>query len=104
MERGRPKKAEITLSQQEHAELQVLARSRSLPHSVVRRAQMILMSAEGYSNSTIAEHFGLTLPNVGHRSTRLASQETGISKSTGQRYLHLFDVPPHRSKPFKLFD
>lgn len=70
MERGRPKKSEIHLSDQEHADLQVLARSRSLPHSVVRRG--------------------------------LASQETGISKSTVQRYLHLFGVQPHRSKSFKL--
>ncbi len=149
MERGRPKKAQITLSEQEHADLQVLAHSRSLPHSVVRRAQMILMSAEGYSNTAIAEHFSLTLPSVGHWrkrylsqgiaglydvarpgrprsydddsiatllnkvlknkpkrathwSTRLASEETGISKSTVQRYLHLFGVQPHRSKSFKL--
>jgi putative transposase len=37
-----------------------------------------------------------------HWSTRLASEETGISKSTVQRYLHLFGVQPHRSKSFKL--
>jgi hypothetical protein len=49
MEHGRPKKTEIHLSAQEHADLQMSARSRSLPHSVVRRAQRILMSAEGYS-------------------------------------------------------
>ena len=149
MERGRPKKAEIRLSEQEHASLQVMAHSRSLPHGVVRRAQMILMSAEGHSNTAIAEHFGLTLPSVGywrkrylsqgiaglydisrpgrprnydddsvatllnkvlkekprqatHWSVRLAAEETGISKSTVQRYLHLFGVQPHRSKSFKL--
>jgi putative transposase len=27
---------------------------------------MIFMSAEGYSNTAIAEHFGLTLPSVGY--------------------------------------
>jgi putative transposase len=74
MERGRPKKAQIQLSTQEHADLQVLARSRSLPHKVVRRAQMILMSAEGYSNTAIAEHFGLTLPSAGHWRKRHLSQ------------------------------
>jgi putative transposase len=37
-----------------------------------------------------------------HWNTRLASEETGISKSTVQRYLHLFGVQPHRSKSFKL--
>lgn len=36
MERGRPKKVEISPSEQEYAELQILAWSRSLPHSVVR--------------------------------------------------------------------
>ena len=74
MERGRPKKAEIELSEQVHASLQVMARSRSLPHSVVRRAQMILMSAEGCSNTAIAEHFGLTLPSVGYWRKRYPSQ------------------------------
>ena len=54
--------------------MQVMARSRSLPHSVVRRAQMILMLAEGCSNTAIAEHFGLTLPSVGHWRKRYLSQ------------------------------
>jgi transposase len=149
MERGGPKKAEITRSEQERADLQVSARSRSLPHSVVRRAHMILMAAEGYSNTAIAEPFGWTLPSVGHWrtrylgqgiaglydvakpgrprnyqddqvaallnkvlqdkprkaphwSTRLASAEPGIAQSTAQRYRHLFGVPPHRRKSFKL--
>jgi transposase len=149
VERGRPKKAEIELSEQEHASLQVMAHSRSLPHSVVRRAQMILMSAEGYANTTIAGHFGLTLPSVDywrkrylsqgiaglydisrpgrpysydddsvatllnkvlkekprqatHWTVRLVAEETGIPKSSVQRYLHLFGVQPYRSKSFKL--
>lgn len=149
MERGRPKKAEIVLLDHERAELQALAHSRSLPHSIVRRAQMILMSADGMNNASIAEHFDMSRPIVGfwrkryltqgiaglydesrpgrprsyqdeqvadllnkvlqeqpkvatHWSVRLAASETGISKSTVQRYLHLFGVQPHRSKSFKL--
>jgi transposase len=35
-------------------------------------------------------------------STRTAATQTGISKSTVQRYLALFGVQPHRSKAFKL--
>ncbi|WP_194715172.1 hypothetical protein [Noviherbaspirillum soli] len=31
----------------------------------------------------------------------MAAKETGISKSTVQRYRHLFGVQPHRSKSFK---
>ena len=37
-----------------------------------------------------------------HWSVRDLAGETGISKSTLQRYLKLFSVQPHRSKSFKL--
>lgn len=37
-------------------------------------------------------------------SVRLAASETGISKSTVQRYLHLFSVQPQGSNSFKLFN
>ena len=37
-----------------------------------------------------------------HWSVRELGDETGISKSTVQRYLALFGVQPHRSKSFKL--
>ena len=37
-----------------------------------------------------------------HRTVRDFAEETGISKSTVQRYLKLFGVQPHRSKSFKL--
>lgn len=37
-----------------------------------------------------------------HWSVRELGDETGISKSTAQRYLALFGVQPHRSKSFKL--
>jgi transposase len=37
-----------------------------------------------------------------HWSVRDLAAETGISKSTVQRYLALFGVQPHRSKSFKL--
>lgn len=35
---------------------------------------MTLMSAEGYSNTAIAEHFGLTLPSVGYWRKRYLGQ------------------------------
>ena len=37
-----------------------------------------------------------------HWSVRTVAAETGISKSTVQRYFALFGVPPHRSTTFKL--
>ena len=37
-----------------------------------------------------------------HWSVRDLADETGISKSTVQRYLALFGVQPHRSRSFKI--
>lgn len=37
-----------------------------------------------------------------HWSTRTAAAETGISKSSVQRYLQLFGLKPHRRENFKL--
>jgi len=41
---------------------------------MVRRAQMILMSAKDYFNTAIAEQFGLTLTSVGYWRRRYLSQ------------------------------
>ena len=51
MSRGRPVPP-IDLSPDGKTQLQSIARSRSLPHGLVRRAQMILMAAEGFNNKT----------------------------------------------------
>ena len=66
MPRGRPKKAEIKLSSSDRKQLETIAQSRSLPHGVVRRANIILLSASGESNSMIAQRVGLSIPTVGH--------------------------------------
>ena len=63
---GRPKKFETTLSAIEREALQQIAQSRSMPHGVVRRTQMILLSADGQTNSTIARRFGVSVPTVAH--------------------------------------
>lgn len=65
MKKGRPRKQEIKLSETERTELQSLARSRALPAALVRRARMVLMSAEGQDNSTIAQTLGVSKPTVG---------------------------------------
>ena len=46
MARGRPVQP-INLSGDDKLQLQSVARSRSLPHGLVRRAKIILMAAEG---------------------------------------------------------
>jgi putative transposase len=63
---GRPKKFETTLSANEREALQRIAQSRSMPHGVVRRTQMILLSADGETNSAIARRFGVSVPTVAH--------------------------------------
>ena len=51
---GRPK-SELVFSDDERVQLSSLAGSRSLPHAIVARAKVVLWSAEGLSNSEIAD-------------------------------------------------
>jgi transposase len=146
---GRPRRFELELSDTERAHLAALATSRSLPYSLVRRAQILLRSAAGESNTAIARRFGLAVQSVGHWrrrfhahglaglsdaprsgrprthdeervaallrtvlrsqpkagtqwSVRTVAAQTGISKSTVQRYFALFGVQPHRTRSFTL--
>ncbi|HMF51485.1 MAG TPA: IS630 family transposase [Candidatus Saccharimonadales bacterium] len=70
MRNGRPKKFEIALTANERESLEQIGQSRSMPHGLVRRAQMILRSAEGQSNSAIARHFHVSVPTVAHWRAR----------------------------------
>jgi hypothetical protein len=54
---GRPR-AEVVLSAEEHAQLTALAASRSLPHAMVARAQLVLWAAHGESSTVIAARLG----------------------------------------------
>ena len=65
MGRGRPRKP-IVLSPQVREELMSLSRSRSLSHGLVRRANIILMSADGISNRAIAKRVGTERPERRH--------------------------------------
>jgi len=64
MAMGRPK-AELVLSEEERVQLQSLARARSLPAGLVRRANIVLACAEGAPNSAVAERLGTTNATVG---------------------------------------
>ena len=62
MPRGRPV-TPLTLSESEESELGSLARSRTLPHSLVLRAQ-IVPCAEGVPGSTVARRLGVNRGQV----------------------------------------
>ena len=55
----------LLLSEEEVQHLQALAHSRSLPHSIVQRAQIVLACGAGESNTAIAKRMGLTGMTVG---------------------------------------
>ena len=56
---------ELTLSDDERSQLLSIATSRSLPHGIVRRAQIVLASADGESNKVIAKRMRLNQLTVG---------------------------------------
>ena len=73
---GRPL-TPLTLSESERDELRSITRSRSMPQSLATRARMVLLSADGESNTDIAERLGLSKPTVGiwrkrYRTQRIA--------------------------------
>jgi transposase len=77
---GRPRQFELDLTREEEEALQAMAASRSLPHSHVRRAQIILASAAGEPSSAIATRLGLTAQTIGYWRTRFRAQRlTGLS-------------------------
>src|SRR5437762_5692219 len=61
--RGRPREP-LTLAPPERDELESFARSRALPAGLVRRAQMLLLSAKGVSNTAIAQRFATSVSLV----------------------------------------
>lgn len=148
MPRGRPL-APILLTEDDKSQLLSLANSRSLPHGLVQRAQIVLACAEGEPNVAIAKRLRLSNATVGkwrnryreygieglhdelragrprthedervaevintalqteppdgtHWSLRSMARQTGVSKSTVQRWFNLFGVQPHRQRHFKL--
>jgi len=55
----------LVLSDDEVQQLQGIASSRSLPHSIVQRAQIVLACRAGETNTSIAKRMGLTGMTVG---------------------------------------
>jgi putative transposase len=70
---GRPKPP-LELSEEVKAQLEVMANSRSLPYAQVRRAQIILLSVQGLTNTAIAKRVGLSIKMVGTWRQRFIDQ------------------------------
>ena len=66
MPTGRPHLFALTLSETEHAHLSALAHARRLPYSHVRRAQIILASAGGETDTETPPRFDVSIQTVGH--------------------------------------
>lgn len=70
---GRPK-ADLTLTDEERAQLQGLARSRSLPASLTVRAKIVLACAQGQSNRAVAADLRIHPVTVGTWRRRFISR------------------------------
>ena len=78
---GRPNTV-VVVSAAESEQLGAIARSRSLPHSLVRRARIVLMSADGVANQTIAERCGVSVPTISNWRRRW--REHGVAGLHGE--------------------
>lgn len=63
MRAGRPRHC-LELSTEERTQLESIAASRSLPHGLVRRAQMVLWTESGMTNRDVARRLKVSQPTV----------------------------------------
>ncbi len=54
----------VVLTREERLQLESIARSRSMPHGLVRRAQIVLSSADGLGTSELARRHRVSRPTV----------------------------------------
>jgi transposase len=83
MKRGRPRKFELTLSNQERVQIEQMSGSRTLPAGIVRRARGILLSADGESNQSIARALKVSTASVTYWQKRFGTD----------RLAGLYDLP-----------
>ena len=77
MKRRKSSATEIKLTKVEQEELQSWSRSRSLPASLARRAEIVLLAAKGFQNLEIAEKTSLNRNDISKWRKRFA--ENGIA-------------------------
>jgi hypothetical protein len=68
--------SEVTLTDEQRAELEHRAACYTRPHREVLRAKIVLMAAEGATNTEIGERLGMTRKSVGRWRKRFC--ERGI--------------------------
>src|SRR5215472_450994 len=78
---GRPNVA-VKVSPAEREQLDSIVRSRSLPHSLVRRARIIVMTADGVANGLIAQRCGVSVVTISH--WRRCWRERGVAGLHGE--------------------
>ncbi len=61
---GRRNAAMVLSEQGAGSKLEALTRSRSMPHALVRRAKIVLLSAARLANAVIAERCAVSPPTV----------------------------------------
>ena len=74
MRTGRPRSFTITLDEEHRAQLESFARSRSLSHALARRARIVLLAADGLSNSAIAAKLDISNPTITNWCRRFCEQ------------------------------
>lgn len=93
MPRGRPKQ-EMTVSPSEREQLLSMTRSRSLPHAPVRRAEIVLMSADGSNDIAIGKTLKVSRLTVGvWRRRFMAQRVTGLYDELRSGGPRVADVP-----------
>ena len=65
---------EVVVSELEREQLLSMSRSRSLPHSLARRAKIVLMAADGCTTKEIAMQCEVTPPAITHWKKRFVAQ------------------------------
>jgi putative transposase len=84
---------QIVLTEEERTQLESMVRSKSLPHGLVQRAQIVLMSADGLGGTEVAKRCRTSRPTVSlwrmrFRTRRIAGPheelKPGRPRSTGE--------------------
>ncbi len=68
---------EIVVSELEREQLLSMRRSGSLPHSLVRRAKIVFMAADGHTSQEIATQCEVRPPAITHWKKRFVAQGLG---------------------------